>query len=404
MLIVGLDWSRRNHAYLFMDEQGQILERGTVAHTGEGLGELADRIHRRSNQPQQVRVGLENHDGALPDWLLDRGYTVFGIQPKSAQRARDMFRPSGSKDDRVDALVIAEFVRLNSSRLRPLRPDSPRTQQLRNLLRWRADLVQQRTAQISRLRALLDQWSPSLSGLCDDLTRRWQQELLRRFPTEGDLAAAHGNTIRAFARQHRLRRPSLERISDARHAAAIPLPTPRGQIVRCQVQFLVEQVQQLGAQIDQIKQELAKLIEEHPDARIFQSLPVAGTVTLAALMAIFGEDRDQQRSWEAIAARCGVAPITIASGKSRSVRRRRACDQTYQHALIHFAFNSAFANGCWAETYYQRKRAQGTRHYAALRCLAKRWIKIIHRLWIERITYDEQLHQNRQAMHQQRAA
>lgn len=112
-------------------------------------------------------------------------------------------------------------------------------------------------------------------------------------------------------------------------------------------------------------------------------------------MAIFGEDRDQPRSWEAIAGRCGVAPITIASGKSRSVRRRRACDQTYQHALIHFAFNSAFVKDCWAGTYYQRKRAQGTRHHATLRCLAKRWIKIIHRLWHDRLTYDEQLHQNR---------
>jgi transposase len=240
MLIVGLDWSRRNHAYLFMDEQGQILERGAVAHTGEGLGELAVRIQRRSDRPEQVRVGLETHDGALLDWLLGQGYTVFGIQPKSAQRARDMFRPSGSKDDRIDALVIAEFVRLNGGRLRPLRPDSPRTQQLRDLLRWRADLVQQRTAQISRLRALLDQWSPHLSGLCDDLTRRWQQELLRRFPTESDLVAAHGNTIRAFARQHRLRRPSLERIDAARQAAAMLVTSLPGRSTSMASPFLAK--------------------------------------------------------------------------------------------------------------------------------------------------------------------
>jgi len=66
MLIVGLDWSRRNHAYLFMDEQGQILERGTVAHTGDGFEELAGCIDRWSDRPQQVRIGVEAHDGALP--------------------------------------------------------------------------------------------------------------------------------------------------------------------------------------------------------------------------------------------------------------------------------------------------------------------------------------------------
>jgi transposase len=396
MLIVGLDWSRRNHAYLFMDSQGQILERATVTHSGAGLTELASHIRQYEPQPEQVRIGVETHDGALLDWLVQQGYAVFPIQPKSAQRARDMFRPSGSKDDRVDALVVAEYVRLNTSRMQPLKPDSPRTAQLRELLRWRADLVQQRTAEISRVRALLDEWSPGLSRLCDDLTRQWQQQLLSRFPIEADLVSAHGNTIRAFARRYRLRQPSLERIEGVRRANPMAVPEPRGKMIRRQVVFLIQQIRRLTEQIDELERDLAELIDQHPDAAIFQSLPVGGSVSIAALMALFGENRERPGSWETVAAHCGVAPITIASGKSKSVRKRRACDKTYQHAVLHFAFNSAFIQGCWAKDYYRRKRAEGTRHHAALRCLAKQWIKIIYRLWQDRVTYDETFRQNQQ--------
>lgn len=55
-------------------------------------------------------MGLELNNGVLLAWLVVRGYSVFGIQPKSAQRFRDIYRPSGSKDDRNDAFVLAEFV------------------------------------------------------------------------------------------------------------------------------------------------------------------------------------------------------------------------------------------------------------------------------------------------------
>jgi hypothetical protein len=91
-----------------------------------------------------------------------------------------------------------------------------------------------------------------------------------------------------------------------------------------------------------------------------------------------------------------VAPLTIQSGKHRSVKRRHAADQTLSQALMHFAFNTAFTDGCWARDFYQRKRAEGKAHYTALRCLAQRWLKILHRIWKDQVPYDEQQHRNNQ--------
>jgi hypothetical protein len=43
----------------------------------------------------------------------------------------------------------------------------------------------------------------------------------------------------------------------------------------------------------------------------------------------------------------------------------------------------------WAQAFYKSCRARGMRHQAALGALAFKWIRIIHRCWVERKPYDE---------------
>ena len=43
----------------------------------------------------------------------------------------------------------------------------------------------------------------------------------------------------------------------------------------------------------------------------------------------------------------------------------------------------------WAKTFYQSYRARGGSHQAALRALAFKWIRILHRCWVDRKPYDE---------------
>lgn len=404
MIIVGLDWSRSKHDFVIMDLQGKVIERGAVAHNANALEELAASVERHVSSVEQVHVGLELNNGALLAWLVVKGYSVFGIQPKSAQRAREIYRPSGSKDDRIDAFVLAEFVRINIGRLKPWHPPSEITLEMRELLRWREELVQQRTAAYQRLRALLAEWSPQLAELCDNLDCIWQLDLLSQFPTETRLCQVHGNRIRSFVRNHRMRPKKQQQIKDIRRSVPMSVPAGRAQVVERQTSFLVEQIRMLTAEIKHIEEDLQKLTTQHPDINVFESLPVQGVVTIASLLAIFGDDRKRAISVDELAALCGVAPVTISSGKTKRVRQRRACDHTFRQALVHFAFNTAFCDGCWAVQFYQRKRSEGATHYVALRCLAKRWLKILHRIWKDRTTYNEQLHQANQRRNQNHAA
>jgi len=396
MLLIGIDWAQHKHDVVLMDPSGTLIRRMTLTHGADDLQELGQVIAEHEPAPQQVRVGVELHNGALLAWLLEQQYVVYGINPKSSQKARDLYRPAGAKDDRGDAFILAEMIRTDAGRLRPVRDDSPLTQKLKMLVALRASRVEERADYCKRLRAILNEWSPEVSKLCGDLIRiAWQRDLIQQFPLHAELADAHGNRVRAFCRRHRLGEKTRQRIDQTRHAATLPIPEARRSILKMEILYLIGQIERIGKDIDEIEAQLDQCIAEHPDAFIFQSLPVRGTATTAALLSLWGENRDQAPLWSAVAARCGMAPVTVASGRCRRVRYRRACDNLARRAMQFFAFNTAFTDDTWAAQYYQAKRQAGAAHFTALRCLAQRWIKIIDKLWKQRVPYDEQFHQAR---------
>ena len=189
--------------------------------------------------------------------------------------------------------------------------------------------------------------------------------------------------MNAFIRQHRMHSATAERIRQLRKVHGLPIPAAREAALRLDIACLVDQVQRMTEAIQAIELKLQRLVEQHPDAEIFQSLPVKGLVTMSALLAGFGEQREAAHHHGELAARWGVAPVTVASGRSRFVKYRRACDGYMRGALMFFAFTTAQRPDCWAQDYYRRKRAAGATHYGALRCLAQRWLKILCRMWRE---------------------
>ena len=100
MIIGGIDWAQSKHDIAIMRPDGAVSKYLVVKHTGAGLAGLAAVIADYESDPSQVRVAVESHDGALLAWLLSQRYQVFALNPKSAQRARDRYRPAGGKDDR----------------------------------------------------------------------------------------------------------------------------------------------------------------------------------------------------------------------------------------------------------------------------------------------------------------
>ena len=136
---------------------------------------------------------------------------------------------------------------------------------------------------------------------------------------------------------------------------------------------------------------MAAHLGEHPDRPIFTSLPRSGQINAAQMLAEWGDFRAAYDGPEAIAALAGMSPVTKSSGKYRAVHFRWACNKRFRKAMTIFADNSRHASP-WAEDIYQQAIARGCDHPHAIRVLARAWIRVIYRCWLDGVLYDPAQH------------
>ena len=70
------------------------------------------------------------------------------------------------------------------------------------------------------------------------------------------------------------------------------------------------------------------------------------------------------------------------------VQQRRAKPKFVHQSFVEYA-DQSIRHCAWALAFYRSQRTKGKGHYAAVRALAFKWIRIIFRCWQERVAYDE---------------
>ena len=119
--------------------------------------------------------------------------------------------------------------------------------------------------------------------------------------------------------------------------------------------------------------------------------PSGGQKLAPRLLGESGAKREVFESAEALQGYAGTAPVTKQSAKSCFVHVRRACNKVLR-ATVHLWADERRRTCAWADACYQQKKAQGQSHAPALRCLGQRWLKILWRMWQDRMCYNEALH------------
>ena len=384
----GVDWARDDHAVSVVDDRGRELDRCTVAHTAAGLRELVAFLRGHG----AVEVAIERPDGPVVDTLLGDGLTVVVISPNQVKNLRGRYGSAGNKDDRFDAYVLADTLRTDRARLRPLVPDTDATVALRRACRARKDLVNHRVAVANQLRAHLRNVLPAAVGLFNDIDSAISLAFLTRFDTQdkidwltpkrlGDWLSKQGYSGKVD--------PTVlhQRLLDAPRGVTGEHATSQAVITASYVALLgtlVAQIKTLSTQID-------AQLDAHADADIFTSLPRAGRVRAARLLAEIGDCRARFPTPESLTCLAGAAPSTRQSGKSRIVGFRWACDKQLRDAVTDFAADTRLANP-WAADLYNRAKARGHDHPHAVRILSRAWLHIIWHCWQDNVPYDPTKH------------
>jgi transposase len=389
---VGLDWGSVEHAACVVNEQGTVVAQMEVQHTAEGLGKLLREL-ARITPPQQLAVAIERPSGLVVDTLVGAGHPIVPIHPNQLKACRSRYRAAGGKSDPGDAYILADVLRTDGHRFHTLRPLSDEARALRALVRSRDDLVAERVALANQLRALLDSFWPGAAVLFADVDSPIALAFLERYPTPQRAQRLGPQRLAAFLARNSYsgrRTPDelLERLRSAPTGLAGPLEQEaKGEAVL----DLVSVLSTLVARLRRLTSAVEHAVEQLPVGRLVMSFPRTGKVNAAQIAAELGDDPNRFPTEQQLAAEAGVAPVTHASGKSRGVTFRWACNKRLRCAITTWANNSRHEHP-WAQDVYSRARDRGCDHPHATRILARAWVRILWRCWRDQAPYNTARH------------
>ena len=271
----GLDWARDNHAVSIVDGRGREVARFSVEHTLAGLGELVAVLNRHGCN----EVGIERSDGPVVEALLEAGITVVVISPNQVKNLRGRYGSAGNKDDRFDAFVLADTLRTDRTRLRPLTPDSDATLALRRACRARKDLVSHRVGVANQLREHLKRVFPGAVGLFAEIDSPISLTFLTRFDCQDRADWLSPKRLTAWLASvgycGRVDPNVLHaRLSATPYGATGDHGATEAHVTRALLAVLITLTEQIKTLSTQISEQLAL----HADAHIFTSLPRSGRV------------------------------------------------------------------------------------------------------------------------------
>ncbi len=262
--------------------------------------------------------------------LLAAGEELVRVPPKLTGMARRAGRERG-KSDSIDALAVARVALREPDLPRP-RPGEERYRELKLLVVYRDDLVDERRRAQQRLRWHLHQLDTTLvvpAGALDrtvwlDRTSRWL----------------------------------------GRRRAGVQVRLARELVGRCR--SLTRMILELDHELETVSAQMAPALLE---------LPGCGGLTAAKLLAEIGPidhfNRDAQ-----LARHGGVAPLEASSGRTKRHRLDRGGNRQLNCALHRIAVTQGRVHPP-ARAYLERKQSEGKSRREALRCLKRQLVRTV---------------------------
>lgn len=321
-----------------------------------------------------------------------RGVPVAYVTGLQMRRAADLYAGSAKTDPR-DAWVLADFARRNADRLSWLEVSDELLVQLRVLNGRDTDLATDANRTINRCRDALVAVSPALEravghrlgqpGICD---------LLGKWSTPTALRTAGRTKVRNVIKKRspRLAAAVADEIFEALDAQTVTLPAEQtwGDVI----EDLVGDLDRICARRDQLAEAIEEVFLSHPLGQVLVTLCGFGPRTGARTLAEIG-DPHRFANGSRLAAYAGLAPTDWRSGRSiKGAFQHRGGNHRLKNAMFIAAF-VATQHDPDARAYYQRKRAEGKKHNAAVICVARRRCDLILAMLKTQTPYDPNRHQ-----------
>ena len=265
MIYAGVDVAKADHVIGAVDERGsEVCGPMGFKNSAAGFERCEAWLEGVAGEPSDALVGMEatgHYWMALYAFLVSRGYRVAVIDPLQVRAVRRLRGLDRVKNDRVDAGLIAETLRIG--RYDPTRLATDEVQSLRTLTRYQQSLKAELAEVKTQCICLLDSYFPEFSGVFSDMFGAAGRAVLSRSPLPSELARRRTDSLqRDISEAARGSRRMDGRAARLKELAGRSVGIRLGEAAASfQVRSLVRQMDFLDGECAEVERKVRELLE-----------------------------------------------------------------------------------------------------------------------------------------------
>ena len=375
MYYLGIDIGKKFHEACLVSQEGEIIIapfRFTNSRSGFNL--LREKI--ATFPVKDCLVGLE---ATGHYWLnlyseLKRDYQVKVINPLQSDSLRNLYLRK-VKTDKKDCLIITDLLRIGN--LEETVVLDPKIRQLRQLARFRYELISQVKVQKQRIVGVLDMIFPEYQDFFSFPFVKTSRRLLKKWSSPRELEKVSLKRLERFLNKLPGRHLPQEKIKSLLEKTRQSIgQTEILDACTLQLKLLLEQLEFLEKQVKIVEEQIKKLLHQIPQK--LTTIPGIGEVLAGVILGEIG-DISRFSSKKKLVAYAGLDASVRESGQFKGTRNhiskrgspylRKAI---WQGAILSIRFNPKL------KEFYQKKLSEGKKPMVAQGAVARRLTHIIY--------------------------
>lgn len=379
MIYVGIDAASKKHDFTIMNANGEVIVKPTtISNDQAGFKKLHTEIASHTELLNEVCIGIEEtgiYAKNLLSFLHASGFKVFSLNPLLTSFSQKSISLRKTKTDKIDALAICRYIRLNHMILNPYTPTLYNFDELKSLSRIRFDKLKTLSRAKCEYTRLLTMMFPEFIRHYDQHSK-WAKELFEKYPTPAHIARMHNDTLCAILRV------KGNRLEAASHIKALAKESI-GKVSATQQLLLtsaLDDIRHYESQLDIIDKAIDEIMK---DFEFIKSIPGIANTTGAMILGEIGHI-DRFKSASSLLAFAGLDPSVLESGEFQSKRSRISKRGA---AYLRSALFTATRVACVGKgkdnkfrDKYHKKMAQNKHHNAAVCAVAKNMVNTIFKM------------------------
>lgn len=388
MFYLGIDIAKTNHVASLIDSEGNTLGKSIkFTNSKEGYEKLISSIHEFVQDNCQVLVGMEatgHYWLSLFSALEDDCFNMSVFNPIQIKSFRESFTIRKKKNDLIDSLIIAHFVRTFGSNSSSLETDD--FMSLKQLTRYRSSLVQNTSSLKVKIIGLLDKVFPEYSTLFSDVFGQASKQILLNCNTPNDILNFNTKKLSNMLSQASNGRFKTDKVLQikalAKNSFGIKIMKDATSF---EIKQLVNQIIFIEEQIKDLDKEIEPLFNKF-DTHLL-TIPGIGKALAPIILAEIG-DINKFPTPNKLVAFAGCDPTENQSGNSNSTNEKTSKrGSPYLRHALHTAALVATNNDEALKAYYDKKKSEGKHHNVALASISRKLLLIIYAVLKENRDY-----------------